>query len=94
MCIRDSSTTLHLDADQFRPGGAKLLHGSCMSDDVAPGRDGATVRGGCLLYTSPSPETVLDLVCRLLLEKKQDDTLNRYTTRDASGTQDKRTTKH
>ena len=24
----------------------------------------------CLLYTSPSPETVLDLVCRLLLEKK------------------------
>eukprot|EP00656_Telonema_subtile_P018550 TRINITY_DN20041_c0_g1_i1.p1 TRINITY_DN20041_c0_g1~~TRINITY_DN20041_c0_g1_i1.p1 ORF type:complete len:125 (-),score=7.40 TRINITY_DN20041_c0_g1_i1:27-401(-) len=26
---------------------------------------------GCLLYTSPSPETVLDLVCRLLLEKKK-----------------------
>ena len=25
---------------------------------------------GCLLYTSPSPQTVLDLVCRLLLEKK------------------------
>ena len=25
---------------------------------------------GCLLYTSPSPRTVLDLVCRLLLEKK------------------------
>ena len=27
---------------------------------------------GCLLYTSPSPQTVLDLVCRLLLEKKKD----------------------
>ena len=26
---------------------------------------------GCLLYTSPSHETVLDLVCRLLLEKKK-----------------------
>ena len=25
----------------------------------------------CLLYTSPSHETVLDLVCRLLLEKKK-----------------------
>ena len=26
--------------------------------------------GGCLLYTSPSPETPEHLVCRLLLEKK------------------------
>ncbi|WDT36716.1 hypothetical protein PVA38_10465 [Streptococcus pneumoniae D39] len=25
----------------------------------------------CLLYTSPAHETVLDLVCRLLLEKKK-----------------------
>ena len=25
----------------------------------------------CLLYTSPSPQTVLDIVCRLLLEKKK-----------------------
>src|SRR5450756_702793 len=27
-------------------------------------------RGACLLYTSPSPETRHDLVCRLLLAKK------------------------
>ena len=54
------------------------------------------VFGVCLLYTSPSPQTVLDLVCRLLLEKKnhkisiyikytryskkKDNTIDRYTT--------------
>ena len=32
----------------------------------------------CLLYTSPSPETVLDLVCRLLLEKKKKTTYIKY----------------
>src|SRR5262249_60581549 len=31
----------------------------------------ATEWSTCLLYTSPSPRTVLDLVCRLLLEKKK-----------------------
>ena len=35
-----------------------------------------TVNRLCLLYTSPSHETVLDLVCRLLLENKQQPGIN------------------
>src|SRR5450756_2779094 len=32
---------------------------------------GGACGGGCLLYTSPSPQTDSYLVCRLLLEKKK-----------------------
>ena len=64
MCIRDSSNT-------------KLTLINCTvirnkaSDGGAIRFDDDAQFVSCLLYTSPAHETVLDLVCRLLLEKKK-----------------------
>ena len=64
MCIRDRWTGI--------PAG-RLLEGETqkllrMEDELGKRVVGQTE--ACLLYTSPSPQTVLDLVCRLLLEHK------------------------
>src|SRR5450756_780510 len=58
-----------------------LLHGGAimaLADNLGGTATTANLKAGqsttCLLYTSPSPETRHDLVCRLLLEKKKTDT--------------------
>ena len=64
MCIRDS-TTVYAESS----GGLGAYAVSITVNGVRTDDDRAPVTT-CLLYTSPAHETVLDLVCRLLLEKK------------------------
>ena len=64
MCIRDSENGVEIGD----PTETALINLGSRC-----GIEAADVRNlyPCLLYTSPSHETVLDLVCRLLLEKKK-----------------------
>ena len=76
MCIRDSAATGQ-PRWGYRTGGQVLLTPAVAADKVlVPSRDGVVhalrVADGAVSYTHlRAHETVLDLVCRLLLEKKK-----------------------
>ena len=66
MCIRDSPNQVH--PRRTRPARQRA---GAVGDDLGPAGEGGGV--GPVSYTHlRAHETVLDLVCRLLLEKKKD----------------------
>src|SRR3546814_6582711 len=73
MCIRDSPSSFlclyHLSMPQF----AWIRWHEAMQSMNGGHKKAAkpSPHTACLLYTSPSPQTSQDLVCRLLLEKKK-----------------------
>src|SRR3546814_2286891 len=67
------STPLYSSAasDVYKRQLYARLHSSLASPSMLPAPTKAIMGMTCLLYTSPSPRTSQDLVCRLLLEKKK-----------------------